>query len=72
MAPQLIEVNLLGPFEVRVGGSLIDVPGVRTRAVLARLALDAGSVVAVDQLIDLMREDGRWVEKELVEEPVGV
>ncbi|GAA3950888.1 (E)-4-hydroxy-3-methylbut-2-enyl-diphosphate synthase [Hymenobacter algoricola] len=25
---------------------------------------------AVDQLIDLMREDGRWVEKELVEEPV--
>jgi len=27
---------------------------------------------AVDQLIDLMREDGRWVEKELVEEPVGV
>ncbi|MCB2377147.1 (E)-4-hydroxy-3-methylbut-2-enyl-diphosphate synthase [Hymenobacter sp. BT635] len=26
---------------------------------------------AVDQLIELMREDGRWVEKELVEEPVG-
>ncbi|SHJ23479.1 4-hydroxy-3-methylbut-2-en-1-yl diphosphate synthase [Hymenobacter daecheongensis DSM 21074] len=25
---------------------------------------------AVDQLIELMREDGRWVEKELVEEPV--
>ncbi|NVO86571.1 (E)-4-hydroxy-3-methylbut-2-enyl-diphosphate synthase [Hymenobacter terrestris] len=27
---------------------------------------------AVDQLIDLMREDGRWVEKEFLEEPVGV
>jgi (E)-4-hydroxy-3-methylbut-2-enyl-diphosphate synthase len=27
---------------------------------------------AVDQLIELMREDGRWLEKELVEEPVGV
>ncbi|TGE12241.1 (E)-4-hydroxy-3-methylbut-2-enyl-diphosphate synthase [Hymenobacter elongatus] len=27
---------------------------------------------AVDELIELMREDGRWVEKELVEEPVGV
>ncbi len=52
MAPRLIEVNLLGPFEVRVSGSPIDVPGVRTRAVLARLALDAGSVVPVDQLID--------------------
>ncbi|WP_210515664.1 (E)-4-hydroxy-3-methylbut-2-enyl-diphosphate synthase [Hymenobacter terricola] len=27
---------------------------------------------AVDDLIELMREDGRWIEKELVEEPVGV
>ncbi|QDA61868.1 (E)-4-hydroxy-3-methylbut-2-enyl-diphosphate synthase [Hymenobacter jejuensis] len=26
---------------------------------------------AVDELIELMREDGRWVEKELVEDPVG-
>ncbi|WBA43249.1 (E)-4-hydroxy-3-methylbut-2-enyl-diphosphate synthase [Hymenobacter canadensis] len=26
---------------------------------------------AVDQLIDLMREDGRWMEKELLEEPVA-
>ncbi|MBC8084037.1 MAG: (E)-4-hydroxy-3-methylbut-2-enyl-diphosphate synthase [Hymenobacter sp.] len=26
---------------------------------------------AVDELIELMREDGRWIEKELVEEPVG-
>lgn len=50
--PQIIEVRLLGPLEVLVGGSPVDVPGVRTRAVLARLALDAGSVVAVDQLID--------------------
>lgn len=27
---------------------------------------------AVDELIDLMREDGKWLEKELVDEPVGV
>ncbi|MDO7849746.1 (E)-4-hydroxy-3-methylbut-2-enyl-diphosphate synthase [Hymenobacter sp. M29] len=27
---------------------------------------------AVDELIELMREDGRWIEKELLEEPVGV
>jgi (E)-4-hydroxy-3-methylbut-2-enyl-diphosphate synthase len=27
---------------------------------------------AVDDLIELMREDGRWIEKELLEEPAGV
>jgi (E)-4-hydroxy-3-methylbut-2-enyl-diphosphate synthase len=27
---------------------------------------------AVDELIELMREDGKWIEKELVDEPVGV
>ncbi|SHL88559.1 (E)-4-hydroxy-3-methylbut-2-enyl-diphosphate synthase [Hymenobacter psychrotolerans] len=27
---------------------------------------------AVDELIELMREDGRWLEKEVLEEPVGV
>ena len=26
---------------------------------------------AVDELIELMREDGRWIEKEVMEEPVG-
>ena len=27
--------------------------------------------LAVDELIELMREDGKWVEKEVVDEPVG-
>jgi (E)-4-hydroxy-3-methylbut-2-enyl-diphosphate synthase len=27
---------------------------------------------AVDDLIELMREDGKWIEKEVVDEPVGV
>jgi (E)-4-hydroxy-3-methylbut-2-enyl-diphosphate synthase len=27
---------------------------------------------AVDELIELMREDGKWIEKELLDEPVGV
>jgi (E)-4-hydroxy-3-methylbut-2-enyl-diphosphate synthase len=27
---------------------------------------------AVDELIELMREDGKWIEKELVDEPLGV
>ena len=26
---------------------------------------------AVDELIELMREDGKWVEKEVIGEPVG-
>ncbi|RZK29942.1 MAG: 1-hydroxy-2-methyl-2-(E)-butenyl 4-diphosphate synthase, partial [Hymenobacter sp.] len=28
--------------------------------------------LAVDELIELMREDGKWIEKELLDEPVGV
>ncbi|MGI4740037.1 MAG: (E)-4-hydroxy-3-methylbut-2-enyl-diphosphate synthase [Janthinobacterium lividum] len=28
--------------------------------------------LAVDELIELMREDGKWVEKEVVDEPVGM
>jgi (E)-4-hydroxy-3-methylbut-2-enyl-diphosphate synthase len=27
---------------------------------------------AVDELIELMREDGKWIEKEVIGEPVGV
>jgi (E)-4-hydroxy-3-methylbut-2-enyl-diphosphate synthase len=27
---------------------------------------------AVDELIELMREDGKWIEKELLDEPVGI
>jgi (E)-4-hydroxy-3-methylbut-2-enyl-diphosphate synthase len=27
---------------------------------------------AVDELIELMREDGKWIEKELIDEPVGM
>ena len=28
--------------------------------------------LAVDELIELMREDGKWIEKEVLDEPVGV
>ncbi len=48
----MISVRLLGPLEVLVDGHPVEVPGVRTRAVLARLAIEAGTIVSVDRLID--------------------
>jgi predicted ATPase/DNA-binding SARP family transcriptional activator len=48
----VISVRILGPLEVFVGGELVDVPGIRTRAILTRLALDANTTVSVDRLLD--------------------
>ncbi|WP_322761930.1 BTAD domain-containing putative transcriptional regulator [Frankia sp. Cr2] len=53
-----ILVRLLGPVDVTVEGSVRPVPGLRRKAVLARLALRPGEVVSVDQLIDAVW-DGR-------------
>ena len=44
------ELRLLGPLEV----DGIDLPGGKPRAVLARLALDAGRVVAADALLEAL------------------
>lgn len=48
----MLAVSVLGPFEVRVDGQVAEVPGLRTRAVIARLALDARRVVSIDALLD--------------------
>jgi len=48
----MIEFQLLGPVEVRVGERSIDVGQPRQRAVLAALAADAGQLVPVEVLID--------------------
>lgn len=49
------EVGILGPLEVRVaGGDPVPLGGVRQRALLAILALDANVVVSTDRLIDLL------------------
>ncbi|RAY12827.1 hypothetical protein DPM19_22675 [Actinomadura craniellae] len=45
-------VRLLGPVDVTVDDEVRPVPGLRRKAVLARLALRPGDVVGVDRLID--------------------
>ncbi|MFG6194149.1 BTAD domain-containing putative transcriptional regulator [Nonomuraea sp. JJY05] len=48
-----MRVELLGPFEVRNGdGAVVEVPGVRLRALLAALALDPGRIVTRARLVD--------------------
>lgn len=50
-APKGLEFKLLGPLEVYVDRSPLQVRGMRQRAVLARLLLAQGRVVSVDTLI---------------------
>jgi predicted ATPase/DNA-binding SARP family transcriptional activator len=52
-----LEVRLLGPFEVLVGGRPADVSGGKRRGLLALLALGCGRVVGVDALIDALWGD---------------
>jgi predicted ATPase/DNA-binding SARP family transcriptional activator len=49
-----LEIRLLGPFEVVVGGRQADVTGTKRHALLALLALHRGRVLGVDELIDAM------------------
>ena len=49
----LLELRMLGPFEVRIdGGAPVALGGLRQRVLLAELALHAGEVVSTDRLID--------------------
>ena len=52
-----MRVSILGPLEVHGDGGRIEVRGSRLRALLARLALDAGRVVSVDALALGLWED---------------
>jgi predicted ATPase/DNA-binding SARP family transcriptional activator len=47
-----VEFGILGSLEVRGSAEVIDVGGHRQRAVLARLLVDAGHLVAIERLID--------------------
>ena len=49
-----LEIRLLGPFEVAVGGRPVDVSGSKRHGLLALLALRCGRVVGVDELIDAL------------------
>ncbi|HEY4347094.1 MAG TPA: AfsR/SARP family transcriptional regulator [Gaiellaceae bacterium] len=50
----MIEYLLLGPFEARLDALPVPLPGGRPKALLARLLLDPGRVVAVETLIDVL------------------
>lgn len=47
-----VQVDVLGPLRVRADDQVIDLGGPRNRALVARLALDAGRPVAATTLID--------------------
>ena len=58
MTHALLEIRLLGPFEVLADGGAADVGGSKRQALLAMLALRQGRVVDVDALVD-----GLWGEQ---------
>jgi DNA-binding SARP family transcriptional activator len=49
-----MQVRLLGPVDVVVGGEPRPVHGLRRKAVLATLALQHGDLVSIDQLVDVV------------------
>lgn len=53
-----MQIHLLGPVEVSSNGGKVALGGPKPRALLAMLALDAGSIVSADRLID-----GLWGEE---------
>jgi DNA-binding SARP family transcriptional activator/predicted ATPase len=56
----MMQVRILGPFQLEDGGRQITVGGVRQRAVLADLVLNANEVVPSEQLLlDLWGEESR-------------
>jgi predicted ATPase/DNA-binding SARP family transcriptional activator len=50
----VLELRLLGPLEVRLGGRPVEVSGGKRHGLLAVLGLRHGRVVAVDELIDAL------------------
>lgn len=52
-----IEVRLLGPFEVALGGQRAHIGSPKQRAVLALLALQAGKVVTASTLCDVIWDE---------------
>lgn len=54
-SPQ-IQIQVLGPLQVRDGGAPVDVGPPRVRALFALLALHVGEVVARDEIVDVLWE----------------
>lgn len=53
-----MRVAILGPLQVVADGEIVDIGGARLRALLIRLALDAGHVVTVESLSRALWPDG--------------
>jgi predicted ATPase len=53
-----VDVRILGPLELWRDGCPVDLPGTRLRALLARLALDAGRPVTTGALADAVWDGG--------------
>ena len=49
-----LEIRVLGPFEVRLGGARIDVSGGKRNAFLSVLGPAAGRAVGAQELIDAL------------------
>ncbi len=49
-----VQVRLLGPVDITLGGTMYTVPGLRRKTVLAVLALHAGEIVSTDRLADIV------------------
>ncbi|HWE66667.1 MAG TPA: BTAD domain-containing putative transcriptional regulator [Acidimicrobiales bacterium] len=62
-----LEIRVLGPVEVSWGGRVIDMGGMRARALIARLLIDRNLTVPVDRLLDAFwsDQDGEGAEKAL-------
>jgi DNA-binding SARP family transcriptional activator len=49
-----VELEVLGPLQVRLDGRPVAIPGAKPRAILTMLGLHGGSVVSADTLIELL------------------
>ena len=52
-----LEIRVLGPVEIAWNGRPVDIGGVKSRALVARLLIDRGLVVSVDRLVDSLSGD---------------
>jgi DNA-binding SARP family transcriptional activator len=47
-----LEIRVLGPLEILCDGRAVEIGGLKTRALVARLLIDRGLVVSVDRIVD--------------------
>ena len=62
--PPHVEIRVLGPVQVVCNGEVVDIGGVKARALIARLLIDRDLVVSVDRLVDSLwgESDGQGAE----------